>query len=272
MKQLVFQNKKIFYRTGGEGKPVMLLHGFAEDGNIWNYQIEKLREKFYVIVPDLPGSGASEMLEGEILIEDYAEVVKAIADIEITGKQQDKGGKNLFTLIGHSMGGYITLAFAEKNPGLLDAFGLFHSTAYADDDAKKETRRKGVEFIKRNGASAFLKTATPNLFSEKTKRENPELVEKLIDLSKDISAESLIRYYEAMIQRPDRTSVLKAFQHPILIIIGKHDNAVPLQSSLEQCHLPAVSHIHILQNSGHEGMWEEKDQATSFLLDFLTQQ
>lgn len=272
MKQLVFQNKKIFYRTGGEGKPVMLLHGFAEDGNIWNYQLEKLKEKFYVIVPDLPGSGKSEMLEGVISIEDYADVVKAIVDIEITPKQKDKGGENLFTLIGHSMGGYITLAFAEKKPELLTAFGLFHSTPYADDTAKKETRRKGIEFIKSNGASAFLKTTMPGLFSEKTKKEKPELVEKLIDQSKNFSSESLIQYYGAMMRRPDRTSVLKSFHQPILFIIGKHDTAVPLQSSLEQCQLPSVSHIHILQNSAHMGMWEEKEKATENLLDFLTRQ
>ena len=270
MKQVVFQNKKIVYYAGGKGKPVMLLHGFAEDSSIWNYQIEQLREKFYVIVPDLPGSGKSELLEGRISIDDYAGVVKAIVDIEITGKQKDDGGKNLFTLIGHSMGGYITLAFAEKYPGLLNAFGLFHSTAYADDDAKKETRRKGIEFIKSNGASAFLKTTIPNLFSEKTKKENPGLVEKLIARSKDFSSASLIQYYEAMIQRPDRSSVLRSFHQPVLFIMGKHDMAVPLQSSLEQCYLPAVSHIHILQNSGHMGMWEEKDKASGILLNFLT--
>ena len=96
MKQLVFQNKKIFYRTEGKGKPVMLLHGFAEDGNIWNYQLEKLQEKFYVIVPDLPGSGKSEMLEGEISIEDYAEVIKAIADVEITRNEKDENVKAKF--------------------------------------------------------------------------------------------------------------------------------------------------------------------------------
>jgi pimeloyl-ACP methyl ester carboxylesterase len=270
MKQLVFQNKKIFYRTGGKGKPVILLHGFAEDGNVWNYQLEKLREKFYVIVPDLPGSGKSEIMEGEISIEDYAEVVKAIVDVEVINNENHISVKNLFALIGHSMGGYITLAFAEKYPGLLNAFGLFHSTAYADDDAKKEIRRKGIEFIKSNGAAAFLKTTTPNLFSEKTKKENPELVEKLMEQSKGFSSESLIQYYEAMIQRPERTSVLKSFDQPILFIMGKHDTAVPLQSSLEQCYLPSVSYIHILQNSGHMGMWEEKDKASEYLLNFLT--
>ena len=270
MKQIVFQNKKIFYSTGGKGKPVMLLHGFAEDGNIWNNQWQKLIEKFYVIVPDLPGSGRSELPEGVTSVEDFADVVKAIIDIEIPNKRKDKGETDLFTLIGHSMGGYITLAFAEKYPELLTAFGLFHSTAYADDDAKKETRRKGIEFIKNNGAALFLKNTTPNLFSEKTRIENPELLEKLIDESKDFSSESLIRYYEAMIQRGDRTSVLRSSRKPVLFIMGKYDNAVPLQASLEQSYLPSVSHIHILQNSGHMGMWEEKDKATAFLLNFLS--
>src|ERR1700704_3356846 len=98
MKHIVFQNKKIFYRTEGQGEPVMLLHGFAEDGDIWNYQSGKLSEKFYVIVPDLPGSGKSELLEGEVSVEDYAGVIKAIADIEITGDQKNSRERNLFTL------------------------------------------------------------------------------------------------------------------------------------------------------------------------------
>ena len=266
MKQIIFQNKKIFYRAEGKGKPVMLLHGFAEDGNIWNYQFKKLKENFFVIVPDLPGSGSSEMLEGKIFMEDYADVVKAIADAELINEMQ-----NQFTLIGHSMGGYITLAFAEKYPDLLNGFGLFHSTAYADDDAKKEIRRKGVEFIKNNGVDLFIKNTTANLFSEKTKKIKPKLIENLIDISKYFSAEALIQYYKAMIERPDRTNVLKSFKKPIIFIMGKKDNAVPLQSSLEQCHIPSISHIKILKNSGHMGMWEEKKVANAFLLKFLMQ-
>ncbi|MEO8412810.1 MAG: alpha/beta hydrolase [Ginsengibacter sp.] len=268
MKHIIFHNKKIVYRTegSGNGNPVMLLHGFAEDGTIWNYQLEKLKEKFLVIIPDLPGSGQSPLLEGKIFIEDYAEVVKAIMVAELLNDQ-----KNLFTLIGHSMGGYITLAFAEKYPGLLQAFGLFHSSAYADDDAKKESRKKGIEFIKNNGAISFLKNTSPNLFSDITKKVKPELVEQLIDLSRYFSDEALIQYYETMMQRPDRTPVLQSFNRPVLFMIGKGDNAVPLQASLEQVHLPSVAHVKILQNSGHMGLWEEKEEATLFLMNFLLQ-
>ena len=269
MKHIIFRDKKIFYRAEGKGKPVMLVHGFAEDGNIWKYQVEKLREHFRLIVPDMPGSGKSERLDGEIFLEDYAEVLKAIVDKEIAGTEA--GEENLFTLIGHSMGGYITLAFAEKYHRALRAFGLFHSSAYEDDEAKKNIRRKGIEFIRNNGAPAFLRTTTPNLFSKKTKECNPELVEELIEETKYFSPESLIQYYEAMIQRPDRTHVLKTFPKPVLFIIGKYDNAVTLQASLQQSHLPAISDIHILQNSAHIGMWEERDKSTQSLFSFLDQ-
>ncbi len=264
MPYIIFQDKKIFYRTEGNGKAVMLLHGFGEDGNIWNFQAEKLKPNYFVIIPDLPGSGQSQMLDGKCTLDDYAEVVKAIADKEIS-----KTEKTTFSLIGHSMGGYITLAFAEKYADRLNSFGLFHSSAFADDQQKIETRKKGIEFIKKNGAIAFLKTSIPNLFSEKTKEQKPELIEKLVSIASTISGEALIQYYEAMIIRPDRTSVLKSFSKPVLFIIGEHDPAVPLQTSLLQCHIPAISSVCILKNSGHIGMWEEEESASTYLENFL---
>lgn len=265
MPYVQFQTKKIFYRIEGEGKPVFLLHGFAEDGNIWNRQIEALKENNLLIVPDLPGSGNSEMLDSECNLKDYADVVKAIADEVVFKNDLSKQ----ICLMGHSMGGYITLAFAEKYPELLNSLGLFHSSAFADTEEKKLTRKKAIDFIKKNGTESFLKSSIPNLFAEETKKQNPELIEQLFELAKNISAEALIQYYEAMILRPDRTSVLRTFQKPVLFIIGKYDNSVPLQSSLEQCYLPAVSVVHILQNSAHMGMWEEPELSNFFLQDFL---
>ena len=264
MPDIIFQNKKIFYRIEGKGNPVMLLHGFAETNNVWEYQTDQLKKKFLVIIPDIPGSGASDLLEGDGSIDEYAEFVKAIADAE-----GFTANSRRFSMIGHSMGGYITLAFTEKYPELLNSIGLFHSSAYSDDEAKKETRRKGIEFIKNNGAAAFLKTTSPNLFSQETRKENPVLVDDLLSLSKNFSEAPLIQYYNAMMRRPDRSHILKSFEKPVLFIIGKDDRAVPLQVSLEQCHLPAISFVQVLQHSGHMGMWEEKDRSNQFLEDFL---
>ena len=265
MPYIQFQNKKIFYRIEGKGKPVLLLHGFGEDGNIWNKQINALKKNNLFIVPDLPGSGQSEMLDGNKTLEDYGEVVKAIADEAIFKKKIE----NQFCLIGHSMGGYITLAFAEKYPSLLNSFGLFHSSAFADTDEKIDVRKKAISFIKKNGTEAFLRTMIPNLFSEETKKGRLELIEQLFNISKNISSQALIQYYKAMIKRPDRVPVLKSFGKPVLFIIGKDDTVIPLQSSLEQCHIPAISTIHILQHSGHEGMWEEENLSNKFLKDFF---
>jgi len=265
MPQILFQNKRIFCRIEGKGKPVVLLHGFAEDGNIWNRQIAVLKEKYLLIIPDLPGSGESEMLEGNAALEDYAEMIRAITD-EVIFKEKKE---NQFCLIGHSMGGYITLAFAEKYPELLNSFGLFHSSAFADTEEKISVRRKGIVFLKKNGTEAFLKTSIPNLFSEETQKEKPEFIMQLFDMAKNISAEVLIQYYEAMILRPDRTDVLRTFEKPVLFIIGKYDAAVPLETSLQQCHLPAISSVNILQHSAHMGMWEEEELANNYLKEFL---
>jgi pimeloyl-ACP methyl ester carboxylesterase len=267
MPHILFQDKKIFFRIEGKGKPVLLLHGFAEDGNLWNKQIDVLKENNLLIIPDLPGSGQSEMLTGTRSLKDYAEVVKAIAD-EVISKNNEENEKQ-FCLIGHSMGGYITLAFAEKYPDLLNSFGLFHSSSFPDTEEKKATRRKGIAFIKKNGTEAFLKTSIPNLFSEKTKSENPEMIAQLFEIAKIISPEALIQYYEAMILRPDRTAVLRTFDKPVLFIIGKEDNAVPLKASLSQCYIPAISFVHILEHSGHMGMWEQAELSNSYLVHFV---
>ena len=267
MPYIEFKNKKIFCRIEGKGNPVLLIHGFGEDGRLWNKQLDALKENHLLIIPDLPGSGSSEMLDGNASIEDYAEAIKTLADevIEKRGGQKEYQ----FSLIGHSMGGYITLAFAEKYPELLNSFGLFHSSAYADSEEKVATRKKAIDFISKNGTEAFLKTSVPNLFCEETKKEKPELITQLLNIAKTISPEVLKQYYEAMIARPDRASVLKTFPNPILLIAGKFDTAVPIHTSLEQFGIPAISTVHILQHSGHMGMWEEVTLSNSFLTDFL---
>jgi len=264
-----FKNKKIFYRLEGKGKPVLLVHGFAEDGKVWNKQVEVLKEKNLLIIPDLPGSGSSEMLDEKTSIEDYAEVVKALADETILINKVESNGT--FSIIGHSMGGYITLAFAEMYPHLLNSFGLFHSSAFADSEEKKTTRKKGIAFIQKNGTEPFIKTSVPNLFSEETKKEKPELVSQLFNIAKTISPQALIQYSNAMIARPDRTFVLKGSSKPVLLIAGKNDSAVPLPASLEQMSMAPISVTHILQHSAHMGMWEEVALSNSFLSNFLNE-
>jgi pimeloyl-ACP methyl ester carboxylesterase len=259
-----YQGKNLFYRVTGNGKPVMLIHGFGEDGTIWNNQVEALKNKYRFIVPDLPGSGKSEMID-DMSIEGLAEAIR-----DVITKETQNLPSGPIPVVGHSMGGYITLALVEKYPELVSSFGLFHSSAYADSEEKKATRRKGIEFINQHGAFEFLKTAIPNLFSPDSRTQIPGSIEKLIAAGNNFKPEALVSYYEAMMARPDRTSVLSKTAVPVLFIMGKYDVAVPVEDSLEQSHLPAKSYIHVLQQTGHMGMLEEPEKSCGFLDEFLS--
>lgn len=259
LKNFQYLSSTISYSIFGKGKPVMLLHGFGEDSAIWQKQIEALKDKFLIIIPDLPGSGNSEFLQKEnVQLDDYAALIKEILLQEEIEK---------FTLIGHSMGGYITMAFAEKYPEFLTAFGLFHSTATADDDEKIATRKKAIEFIQQNGSQAFLKTIIPGLFMDAG--ASAGAIKQLIEKAVYFKKEALVQYYRAMINRPDRTAILKNASVPVLFIIGVHDKVVPFNVIMQQTHLPQISFIHILQQAAHMGMLEETENANKILTDFL---
>jgi pimeloyl-ACP methyl ester carboxylesterase len=260
-KELLYQNRRIFYRSHGIGKPVILLHGFGEDGSVWNSQVDFLKERFQIIVPDLPGSGQSEMID-DMSIEGMAEVIHGIIHTEKI---------ETCPVIGHSMGGYITLALVEKYWNHVSAFGLFHSTAFADSEEKKAIRRKGVEFILQHGAFEFLKTVIPNLFSSRSKEIIPEGISGFIGQQHNFSEDVLVSYYKAMMMRPDRTDILQKSAVPVLFIMGKYDTAIPLADGLKQCHLPEKSYIHIFQNSAHMGMIEEPEHSNRILEEFLLQ-
>jgi pimeloyl-ACP methyl ester carboxylesterase len=256
---ITYKTKNIFYRKYGSGKPVMFVHGFGEDGTIWNNQIAALQNHYLLLIPDLPGSGKSEMLtENNINIADYATVMQAIlAQEKITQ----------CCMLGHSMGGYIALAFAEKYTELLNGLGLVHSTAYTDTELKIATRKKAIEFIQANGSQAFLKTSTPNLFWDKEK--NKAAIDNLIEEGYNFTQAALVQYYHAMISRKDTTAVLKTFTKPFLFIIGQYDEAVPFADSMQQTYVPSYAYVHILRSSEHMGMLEEKDKVNTILASFL---
>jgi pimeloyl-ACP methyl ester carboxylesterase len=263
-KEITIDGKKLFYRVSGNGKPVMLVHGFGETGDVWDKQVAHLKGDFKLIVPDLPGSGRSEIIE-DMSMEGMAEVLKTLLD----SRFPPLDGFSV-AVIGHSMGGYIALAFAEKYGKMLNGLGLFHSSAFPDTEEKKAVRLKGVAFIEEHGAFEFLKTSTPNLFSPHFKAESPKLVDEFVQSLHNFSAESLVLYYKSKIKRPDRTSVLKKSSMPVLFIMGAFDNAVPLQDGLKQCHLPERAYINVLEHSGHMGMMEETDKSNGILKAFLT--
>ena len=256
------QEHTIYYQVWGSGTPVFLIHGFAEDSTIWHTQAQALAAHCKVIIPDLPGSGLSPFINCAT-IDTYSNLIYAIA------QQEAKLPLQKIIVIGHSMGGYIALALADKHPNIIKGLGLFHSTAYADSYEKKLARKKAIDFVQNNGAFAFLKEAIPANFSSSYTCKHIDAITALVVQADDFTDEAIIQYYQNMMDRPDKTHVLLQSHYPVLFVMGEYDVAVPIKSMLQQCHLPATAVVHILQHSAHMGMWEEALAANELLLDFI---
>lgn len=261
LQQTLVNGKKLAYFDNGEGPVVVLVHGFGEDSRVWAGQVTAFAG-YRLLVPDLPGSGASEAVD-DMSMEGLAAVLHRWLEGLLSPDEK-------FALVGHSMGGYITLAYAERWPGQLAGWGLFHSSAFADPAEKKAVRQKGIAFAREHGAPAFFKTSTANLYAPSTREERPQLIDEQLTWLRNFSTASLVSYYEAMMNRPDRTSVLQQASVPVLLVLGRHDTAVPFEDGLKQTKLPQLSYIHVLERSGHMGMREEEQQANAILSGFVS--
>ena len=251
--------KESCYVKSGKGHPVLLLHGFAEDHTIWKYQIASLEKDYTVIAPDVPGSGLSVLHNDEMSLEFIADYVKYILD---------KEGIDQVILLGHSMGGYASLAFAEMYPDSLLALGLIQSSAYEDSEEKKETRRKSIALIQNGGKEAFIRALIPNLYSTRSQEEKKADMQTHLAVAMSLSSEAIIAYYSAMLKRKDRREVLKQISVPVLFVIGSEDKAVAPTDSIMQSALPQVCVVNQLDEVGHSSMTEKPDELNSMLNSF----
>ena len=250
----------MYYKVSGKGKAVVLLHGFIEEGSMWDAVSKVLSLKYKVIVPDLEGFGNSklETLTSKLSMEKYADDV-----FEMLKTEKVKS----CVLLGHSMGGYVTLQFAEKFPDLLSGFGLLNSHCFEDAPEKKENRRKGNEFILKHGTKVFVKELYRNLFHPSFKNE--KLIATLTVKAEKYSPEALIAANTAMINRKGKEDVLKNAKVPVLLVGGKQDPAAPIEFFLKQSSMPPVVDFHIFDNTKHMSMFEKKKETLSAIQNFV---
>lgn len=242
---------------------VLLLHGFGEDHCIWKEQITFLSKYFRVIAPNLPGVHCKPLNihhSHAPSIQNYVELMHEL----MHSLHIDK-----YYVIGHSMGGYIGLAFADYYVNHVIGLGLVHSTSYEDSPAKKESRLKVAEFIQEHGTQKFLETATQNLFGNAFKKTHPEQIQNVMDSVSDVSSEAMIQFVMAMRNRKAHTHLLTQQRIPIWMIVGEADIAVPMEDSLQQTQLLPPNNVLILEEVGHMGMLEATKQVNHALLRFI---
>jgi pimeloyl-ACP methyl ester carboxylesterase len=248
----------IAFSKNGKGPHLILIHGFCESKEMWISFAKELSPDYTVYCPDLPGFGESPINRDHISLEETAVIIHDWM-VEL--------GIHNPIVIGHSLGGYVTLALAELLGSDLKAIGLFHSTALPDDGEKKKTRNKTIQFIKKYGVDKFIESFVPPLFSEAHRAENKGKITELIDLGKKSTKKGLLAFIAAMRDRKDRMEVWKTFQGPKLLIAGELDGAVKIEAS--QLHKPYTTHYHELIGTGHMGMFEEKEKTSDIIKKFL---
>lgn len=242
---------------------LLLIHGFGEDHCIWKNQIHFLSQYYRVIAPNLPG------VHCKPLHIHHTEAPSIGKYVEVMHELMHHLHIEKYYVLGHSMGGYIGLAFADYYVKHVIGLGLIHSTSFEDSSAKKESRLKVAEFIQEYGTQKFLETSTQNLFGNAFKQAHPDKVQDVMDSVSDITPEAMIQFVMAMRNRRSHQHMLTEKRIPIWMIVGEEDIAVPLEDSLQQTQLLPPNNVIILKHVGHMGMLEATEQVNNALLGFI---
>lgn len=249
---------RIHFTVQGEGSPVILLHGFPFNSTIWHEFAALLATSFKVYTPDLPGFGQSAALEKIFTIDDVADAM--LAWITNNGIESP-------ALLGHSLGGYVSLAIINKSPTIFSRLVLLNSTALADSDEKKASRNKVIDFIDANGVNAFTSNFLEPLFREKS---NPAIT-KVREIAMAAKTDPVKGYTMAMRDRPNREYTLQTFEKPILFITGAHDAGISVESIERQAAISPMISVKILRDSAHMSMFEQTSETLSLVKNFLQQ-
>ncbi len=258
-KQIIWQGKQVNYLVEGEGHPVVLLHGFLENLHVWDDFTGFLKQSFKVLAVDLPGFGKTSVFSDIHGMAFMADTVKAVMDAEnITGT----------TLVGHSMGGYVSLAFAKKFPELLNGMVLFHSQAGADNEEGKQNRTRTIKVVKKDHKD-FIAKFIPLLFAKDNVSRFAKEIARLREMSFQTPAQAVTAALAGMRDRDDSLELLKEVDFPVFFVIGKQDSRIPIEKVLPQLSLPAHAEAVILDKTGHLGFVEAPEKTFPVVGDFL---
>lgn len=245
-----FLGKKINYYTSGSGeKTLVLLHGFLENSFMWEEYFERWKDDYSLIAIDAAGHGKTDVL-GEI------HSTSLMADAVDAVLKNEKITKAAF--IGHSMGGYIALAFGERYSEKTAGVILLNSTAMADSEIKKADRDRAIKVMEKN-ASIFIHEAIPNLFADENREKFANDIQRIISEALQTSVEGACACLRGMKVREDKTYLLCEFKFPVHFIAGENDNVIPAESIKIQAGLNKNIQMILLKGSGHMSFLEQAE-------------
>lgn len=255
----MFGDTPLFYLDEGKGNPIVLLHGYLESSLIWDDFAANLKRSNRVIRLDLPGHGLSGE-HGDIhTMEFMADAVRHVLSLTNVSK---------CTLVGHSMGGYVTLAFAKKYPELLSSFVLFHSTPNPDSEEKKALRDKEIELLKEDKLELIARTTAPNAFAKDNRKRYADSIDECEEMYTLNEKEGIIANLQGMKVREDMNEFVASTDIPHMFVFGMKDYYISLEVAEGLAAKFPKAEVLFLENSGHMGFIEESKKSLEAIATF----
>jgi pimeloyl-ACP methyl ester carboxylesterase len=245
LEKLNVNNLNLAFERHGSGNTLLLLHGFPLDHHLWDDLVPLLEDSFDLIIPDLRGFGESETIDTPYTMDDYASDLAGLLD---------QLGIQKSAVAGHSMGGYVALAFARLYLERVSGLALISSQVLADPPERKEGRYKSAADVAENGISSVVETMTPKFTSDARLQANArEIMEKQ-------QPSAYIGALKAMAERMDSTALLSTFTFPVVVIHGDADALIPVDRAREVRDAVPGSHYLELKGIGHVPMLEVPEE------------
>ena len=257
MKTLIYKNTKISFTDDGKGTAVVLLHGFLENKTMWDKYVSALSKNHRIITIDLLGHGETECLGYVHTMEDQADMIFAVL-ISLRIRK--------IVLVGHSMGGYVALAFAELYPDYVKGLFLLNSSSRADSDERKINRDRAIKAVKQNHTN-FVRISISNLFSEDNREVLAKEIEKVKLQALKTPLQGIVASLEGMKIRKDREVLLHFAPYPIQLVLGEKDGVLIYDDTIDQIEGTKVELTTF--PDGHMSHIENEKELKIVLLEFL---
>lgn len=255
-----YRNGKIHYTDIGTGEAIILLHGYLESSEVWNSFARKLSAGFRVILVDLPGHGHSDIYGESHTMEFMAAVVEYLLKYLNVEKA---------FIAGHSLGGYVSLAFLELYPDALSGYCLFHSHPFADSPDAINKREREIKLVKVGKKDLIYPDNIAKMFAADNLEKFKDALSHSRKIASKISGEGIIAVLRGMMSRPSRLSLMEEGIVPCLWILGAKDNYIDCEQVRKKVRLPGNAKTVILKKSGHMGFIEEEELSAIVIAKFI---
>lgn len=250
----------IFYTVMGDGPPVVLLHPFPANHQVWLPAAELLAGRYRLILPDLRGHGQSGVGAGPAIMEKHAADLLRLLDASGVGKA---------VFAGVSIGGYVLFEFWRRHRERFSGLILCDTRAGADTDEGRANRLKAADDVEKQGPVLFIDSMIPKLLGESTRTTRPDLVERARRMMLEMSVIGIAAVQRGMAARPDSTADLKTINVPTLVMVGAEDILTPLSEAESMQRQIAGSRFQVIPRAGHYAVFEQHEVAGRAIRGFL---